>query len=275
MLSHYITKDLIIIEPQVKDKEELFEKMVNHLYNLDYVLNKKSFLKALIEREEVANTELMPGVALPHSRSDSVEKLFLSIVLIKDGIDFGNPDMGKAKVIFFFGTTDRFNKEYLQLLAKSARLLKIEEFREKLLKCKQPEEVITLLDEYDKPEAEAEESQTQYMMLITLHEGHRLTDLLSNLIELGITNASVIESMSLSSRISLDIPVYTGMYHAEEKKHKDSVVVVCQVNDQRIPYKLAELMKENKLDFNKRGTGFIQIIETAAIIGNPDEEIDL
>ena len=112
-------------------------------------------------------------------------------------------------------------------------------------------------------------------MLVTLHDGHRLSDLLTNLVELGITNASVMESMSLGSRISLDIPIYTGMYHTEEKKHKDSVVIACQISDQRIAYRLAELLKENNLDFSKKGTGFIQIIPIAALIGNPDEEIDL
>ncbi|MBW6516671.1 MAG: PTS sugar transporter subunit IIA [Candidatus Cloacimonetes bacterium] len=275
MLSHYINKDLVIIEPQVQNKEELFEKMVNHLYNMDYILNKKAFLQALQDREDVSNTELMPGIALPHSRSDSVEKLFMSIVLIKDGLDFGNPDMGKAKIIFFFGTSDKFNKEYLQLLAKSARLLKIEEFRDNLLQCKEPSQVIQLLDEYDKPEDEAEESKVYYTMIITLHETHRLDDLLTSMVELGITNASLMESTSLSSKISLDIPVFSGMYFDETKKHKESKVIICLINDQKTAHRLAELLKENNLDFNKQGVGFIQIIETSLLIGNPDEEIEL
>jgi mannitol/fructose-specific phosphotransferase system IIA component (Ntr-type) len=275
MLSHYTNKDLIIIEPQVKDKDELFEKMVNHLYNLDYILHKNSFLKALKDREEVSNTELMPGVALPHSRSDSVQKLFLSIVLIKDGIDFGNPEMGKAKIIFFFGTTDKFNKEYLQLLAKSARLLKNEEFQEKLLLCNEAGQVLQLIDHYDKPDAEVTESKTHYLMLITLHDAHRLDDLLTYLVELGITNASVLDSISLSNRITLDIPVFSGTYYADKKKHKESEIVMCLINDQSIAYRLSDLLKENNIDFHKKGTGYIQLIETSMLIGNPDEEIEL
>ena len=275
MLSHYVNKDLVIIEPQVKDKEELFEKMVNHLYNLDYILNKKDFLHALNERENVSNTELMPGVALPHSRSDSVEKLFMSIVIIKEGLDFGNPDMGKAKIIFFFGTSDKFNKEYLQLLAKSARLLKIEEFHDRLLHCKEPHQVINLLDEFDKPEVEVTESKTRYLMLITLHDSHRLDDLLTTMVELGITNASLLESTSLSSKITLDIPVFSGMYFSDDKKQKESVVIISQINDQNSALRLAEILKENKIDFNKKGVGYIQLIEISFLIGNPDEEIEL
>lgn len=275
MLSHYVNKDLVIIEPQVKNKNELFEKMVNHLYNLDYILNKKDFLLALKERENVSNTELMPGVALPHSRSDSVEKLFMSIVVIKDGLDFGNPDMGKARIIFFFGTSDKFNKEYLQLLAKSARLLKIEEFHNKLLQCTEPHQVLSLLDEYDKPEAEVTESKSRYLMLITLHEKHRVDDLLTTMVELGITNASLLEATSLSSKISYDIPVFSGMYFSDEKKHKESIVVISQINDQNRAHRLAEILKENKIDFDKQGVGYIQLLETSILIGNPDEEIEL
>lgn len=275
MLSHYTVKDLIIIDPQVKDKDDLFEKMVNHLYNLDYIFNKKGFLKALKEREKVANTELMAGVALPHSRSDSVEKLFLSIVIVREGIDFGNPDMGKAKIIFFFGTADKFNKEYLQLLAKSARLLKIEEFRERLLSCTDSDQVMMLLDEYDKPEEEIIEGDKQYMMLITLHNEQKLEDLLSSLIELGITNATIMESMSLKSRVSLDIPLFSGIDYVKDKKHKESIVVMCLTTDINHPERLAGLLKENDIDLECKGTGFIQIIESALLIGNPEEEVEL
>lgn len=275
MLSYYTNKDLVIIEPQVSSKEELFEKMVNHLYNLDYILNKKSFLLALNEREQLSNTELMPEIALPHSRCDSVEKLFLSIVLIKEGIDYGNPEMGKAKIIFFFGTSDKYNKEYLQLLAKSARLLKNDEFKEELLHANMPEQVIDLLDKYDKQEAETIDTKTHYLMIITLHKAHLLNELLTTLVELGITNATVLTTKSLHNIITLDILVFSGTLYADKKKHTDSEMVMCHINDLKIAHRLADLLRENKLDLEKPGNGFIQIIETDTLIGNPDEEIEL
>lgn len=275
MLSHYTNKDLIFINPQVKTKDELFEKMVNHLYNLDYVLSRKEFLKTLNQREELSSTELMPGIALPHARSDTVEKLFLSIVIFDEGLDYGNDRMGDAKIIFFFGTSNKYNKEYLQLLAKSARLLKSETFVRKLLEAKTPAQIIETLEEFDKDEEHSREPRHLYQLYITLHKTDRLNDLLSSLVEVGIANASVIEATSLSSHVSHDIPVFAGLYHTEQDKDKISYLITCHVEDMRTVYNLVKYLKESGIDFQKKGTGFLQVLEAEEIIGNHEENIEL
>lgn len=275
MLTHYTNENLIIIDPQTESKESLFDKMVNHLYNLDYVLNKKEFLQTLLEREQLSNTELMPGIALPHSRSESVVKPFLSIVIKKSGIEYGNPEMGKAKIIFFFGTSEKYNKEYLQLLAKSARILRDENLQAKLLECTTPSEVIALLNEYDRPDLMQSQNPNHYLMLITLHHAHRLDDLLTHLVELKITNASVIEAASLNNKLTFDVPAFSGLYYEDKKKQKESYLITCTINDIEIANRLIEILKSNKLDFNKKGTGFIQIIESEMLLGSPEEHLDL
>ncbi len=275
MLSHYTNKELIFINPKVNTKDDLFEKMVNHLYNLDYVLNRKEFLKTLKKREDLSNTELMPGIALPHARSETVEKLFLSVVIINEGLDYGNPEMGKVKIVFFFGTSDKYNKEYLQLLAKSARILKNEVFTQKLVEAKTAVQIIEILEEFDKDEEDSQEPRHLYQLLITFHKSDRLNDVLSSLVEVGITNASVIEATSLSSHISHDIPVFAGLYHTEPDKNKISHLITCHVEEMKTVYSLVRYLKESGIDFQKKGTGFIQVIEAQEMIGNHEENIDL
>ncbi|MCB5230970.1 MAG: PTS sugar transporter subunit IIA [Candidatus Cloacimonas sp.] len=275
MLTHYTNEDLIIIAPQVTTKESLFEKMVNHLYNLDYVLNQKEFLQTLIDREKISNTELMPGIALPHARSESVVKPFLSIVIKKEGIEYDNPEMGKAKIIFFFGTSEKYNKEYLQLLAKSARILRDKDLQERLINCSKPAEVIALLNEFDRSDLMQSEVPNRYLMLITLHLSHRLHDLLTFLVELNITNASVTQVSSLNKKLTFDVPAFSGLYYEDEKKQRESYIITCAINDINIASRLNEILKENNIDFAKQGTGFIQIIESDMVLGNPDEVLDL
>ena len=102
MWKEILDKELIIINPEISSKKELFEKMVNHVYNHDYIVNQKKFLEALWNREEMSSTELISEFAFPHARSKVVEKLFVCIIIIKDGIDYNNPELGPAKIIFFF-----------------------------------------------------------------------------------------------------------------------------------------------------------------------------
>jgi nitrogen PTS system EIIA component len=274
MWKKFIDKDLIIINPDIKDKESLFEGLVNHVYNNDYIINRKQFLEALKEREEVSNTELSPGIAFPHARSEAVAKLFLSIVVSKEGIEYNNPDMGPVNIVFFFGCAPGDVKQYLQLLAKSSRILKKQEFTDKLLLCQTPDEVIELLKEYSDEEID-EQSDSNYLMLLTLNREVDLSDIMSSLVEAGIHNASIVDSISMAKKLAYEMPIFAGLSYMTSGKSKKSQLIFAYLENKNMANKLAQLLKENDIDLDKKGVGFIQTIKLDAIIGNPEEEIEL
>lgn len=267
-------KNLIVIDPPVQNKAELFEGLVNHVYNYDYIRNKKKFLQALLEREEMANTELAPGIALPHARTNATEKLFVCIILIKDGLDYGNPELGPVKIIFFFGCNDNQNKEYLQLLAKSNRILKKPDFREKLLRCTEAEQVIKLLHEYDEEEQD-EKDAGNYLLILTLNEPSKADDVMSAMVELGITNASILDATSMAKKLAYEVPVFAGLSYMAQGKSKQSNLIFAHIEHRDIARKLAILLKGNGIDFDKTGVGFIQTIKVEDVIGNFEEDIEL
>ncbi|MCD4830017.1 MAG: PTS sugar transporter subunit IIA [Candidatus Cloacimonetes bacterium] len=274
MWTDYTSESLIILDPDVKSKAELFEKMVNHVYNQDLVVDRKAFLRALLEREEKSNTELTPGVALPHARSDECEKLFLCILVLREGLDYGNPEMGPARLVFFFGTPQRDNRQYLQLLAKSSRLLKNPEFRQKLLEAQTARDVLDLLARHDQIEQESGES-TIYSMQVVLHERKRLDDLLGALVELGITNALVIDGQSMARKMAYEMPVFAGLSYLSPGKSKETTMVVCTVRDRNLGLGLFNLLRENGIDLNRPNQGYIRLIRVDELIGNPEETLDL
>jgi mannitol/fructose-specific phosphotransferase system IIA component (Ntr-type) len=274
MWKDIINKDLIIIDPDIKSKDELFEGMVNHVYNLDKVINKKVFLEALRSREEMANTELIEGVALPHARSNVVDKLFLSIIIHKEGIDYKNSEMGPAKIIFFFGCSDKTHREYLQFLAKSSRLLKSEEFQNKLLKANSPDEIMEILNEYEEQDSDTE-SSSNYLMILTLNKTNKLSEVMSAMVECGITNASVLDGISMAKKLSYEMPIFAGLSYMAQGKSKSTEVIMAHISKKETAHKLADLLMQNGIDLNKMGTGFIQVIKTETIIGNFEEEIEL
>ncbi|MCF7859857.1 MAG: PTS sugar transporter subunit IIA [Candidatus Cloacimonetes bacterium] len=274
MWKDIVNKNLIIINPDVKNKKELFEAMVNHAYNRDYIRNKKQFLKALIEREEMANTELIEGIALPHARSDSVEKIFMSIIIFSEGLDYGNKEMGPAKIIFFFGCSEAHNKEYLQLLAQSNRLLRKKKFRDALLLCKTKENVIDILAKYDE-EKETVLEKEKYILIMTLNNTDKSDEVMNSMIEVGITNASILDSTSMARKLAYEMPVFAGLSYMAQGKNKKSNVIIAHVENKNTVNKLADLLKENGIDLDKRGVGFIQLIRVDNIIGNHEEDIDL
>jgi mannitol/fructose-specific phosphotransferase system IIA component (Ntr-type) len=274
MWKKIIDRNLIVINPAVKNKTELFEGLVNHAYNQDYIRNKKKFLEALIEREEMANTELAPGIALPHARTNATEKLFISIVIFKQGLDYDNPEMGPVKIIFFFGCNELQNKEYLQVLAKSNRILKQKSFREKLLKCETVDEVVDLLSEFEDEEQSDEES-SNYLLILTLNDTSKTEEVMSAMVELGITNASILDATSMAKKLAYEMPVFAGLSYMAQGKSKHSSLIFAHIEYREIARKLANLLKENGIDLYKTGVGFIQTIKVDDVIGNFEEDIEL
>ena len=274
MWKEILDKELIIINPEISSKKDLFEKMVNHVYNHDYIVNQKKFLEALWDREEMSSTELISEVAFPHARSKIVEKLFLCIIIIKEGIDYHNPELGPAKIIFFFGSSDKYNKIYLQLLAKSSRLLKEPDFRAQILKAQTRDEIYEILIAYDEEETESKEDDN-YLMILTLNDVNKMNEVLSSMVEVGITNASIVDTISMAKKLSYEMPIFAGLSYMSQVKSKRSNVIMCYITRKDIAHKLRSLLKKNGVDLDKTGIGFIQLVKVDSIIGNFEEDIDL
>jgi len=274
MWTDYTNESLIITDCDVKNKADLFEKMVNHVYNLDLVEDRKSFMMSLDDRESKSNTELLPGIALPHARSRQCDHLFLSIVVLRRGIDYGNPEMGPVRLVFFFGASDADNRQYLQLLARSARLLKKPEFRDRILNAASPREVLDVLAEYDREE-QTSEGAAVYSMQVVLHEEKRLDDLLSAMVELGITNAVVLDGESMARKMAYEMPVFAGVSFMSPGKSKSTTMVVCTVRGRDTGKRLFDLLREHGIDFNRPNQGYIRLIRVDELLGNPEEAIDL
>lgn len=248
--------------------------MVNHVYNHDYIRNKRKFLQALNEREKMANTELIPGVALPHTRSNTAEKLFVCIIILKNSIDYHNEEMGPVKLIFFFGCPEKYNKEYLQLLAQSSRLLKNDDFRNMLMKCTKKQDVIDILLKHDE-QVENEIKGDQYMMVMVLNDIENKADVYSAMVEVGITNASIVESSNLAEKIAFEMPVFAGIRMMSHHKSINSALIISYLQSKKTADKLAKLLKQNGIDLFKEGIGFIQLIKVDSVIGNFEEEIEI
>jgi len=275
MWKEIIDEELIFIDPDIKDKKDLFEGMVNHVYNKDYIIHRKNFSKALWNREKKSNTELIPGVALPHARSNSVEKLFVCIIILKKGLDYNNPEMGPVQIVFFFGTTENHNREYLQLLAQSSRLLREPETRNKIINAKKPADIIKILYKFDEEEEKQPQENKDYLLILTLNETSKSSEVVSAMVEVGITNASIVDSVSMAKKLAYELPLFAGLSFMATGKSKESQIIFCHISGKKTAYKLAELLKKNGIDLQKQGMGFIQTIKVEDIIGNFEEDIDL
>ncbi len=272
MIDDFINEELVLIDPAVDNKRELFDLVSQYLAEKKYIKDKNKFFRSLISREELSNTEISPHIAIPHTYCRSVDKLFVTVILSRKGINFNHPGYGPVHIVFLFGCFERECKNYLRLLARSVRLLKNDSFKKELLNCRQESEVIRVLKTYDKNNDDLDSSQN-YLMAITLYDKHHLTDLLTSMLEVGINNASIIQAKSMARLIAYELPVFAGLSFKSSRKNSEAVVVLSTLFGITQVQQLTSILKEQHFDLSKAGNGFIQIIKSKKLIGEVDEFI--
>lgn len=161
MLSDLMGEGLVLLDLKGKNKREMLEEMVECLWKAGVLEDKKGFFSSIFEREELESTAVGGGVAIPHGRSSGVKKLSVAFARSKQGLDFQSLDNKPVHYIFMIAAPQDVRKEYLQAIAKVARLLKSELMREKLLDVETKTETMDAIRDFDRIVPEKIEVKTK------------------------------------------------------------------------------------------------------------------
>ncbi len=143
----YMSNNLILLDIEVSSKREAISRMVDALSTADAVSDGAKFLEAVFERESLGSTAIGKGMALPHARTQHIDRITIMMARLKEGIDFGAADGQPVRLLFLLGTPLKAVSEYLAVLARLSKILKNDKTREKILKASTPTEVRTILEE--------------------------------------------------------------------------------------------------------------------------------
>ncbi|MDD5454689.1 MAG: PTS sugar transporter subunit IIA [Candidatus Ratteibacteria bacterium] len=149
MLIEVIDRDLIISELRCKDKEGVIREMASKFSQAGVIQNEDSFINAIRTRENIESTAIGGGIAIPHARSDTVEKLVVALGRSSEGVDFASLDGKPVHLIFMIGCSSSETKTYLQVLARIARLCKNKKMRESLMSAKNVDAILCFLKGFD------------------------------------------------------------------------------------------------------------------------------
>ncbi|GAA0732645.1 PTS sugar transporter subunit IIA [Clostridium oceanicum] len=139
--------DLKRIELSVdcKNPEEAIKMAGKLLLYDDFI--KESYIKGAIEnfRKNGAYFVIAPGIAIPHSRpEDGVNKTGISLVVLKNPLEFGNKINDPVKIIIFLAT--KGNDEHVKYISRLARIFGEEENISIILNAKLKKEIIQIFE---------------------------------------------------------------------------------------------------------------------------------
>jgi len=147
----FICREAIRANLDAADKEETIREMVQALQEAEQVEadEYESIVKAILKREELGSTGIGRGVAVPHTKHPSVDRLIGTVAVSEEGVDFASLD-GEAVHLFFLliSPPDRPG-DHLRALENISRQLRDDTFCRFLKQAKSAADIQQLLDEAD------------------------------------------------------------------------------------------------------------------------------
>ena len=113
-------------------KKRVLENIAHFICEDSPLINANQLFDSLIARERLGSTGLGHGIAIPHCRMKSCNKVIGSLIKLEQPIDFDAMDNEPVDLLFVLLVPDQAHDEHLQVLAKLAELFSDEGFCQQL-----------------------------------------------------------------------------------------------------------------------------------------------
>ena len=137
----------VIVGLKGQDKREILEELVEVLEVGDRITDRERVLEAVLQREEIMSTGIGHGIAIPHGKSEFVKELGGVLGIKSEGVEFDSLDGQPTFIFFLLVSPMDVSGPHIKALARISRLLKGEEFRQRLIGCPDNETAIKILIE--------------------------------------------------------------------------------------------------------------------------------
>lgn len=154
----FLSKKAIVTDIKSVKKEEVIKELVDALINAADIdkRHRSKLIDALMARESLGSTAIGQGIAIPHAKSDSVNKMVAAFGLSKKGVDFDSLDGELAYIFFLLVAPQDSAGPHLKALARISRLLKDKYFRDNLRACVDDKSVIKIMGQEDEKKVDGQ-----------------------------------------------------------------------------------------------------------------------
>ena len=143
----FLCPDAVSADLKATTKKELIEEMVTMMVEAGAFekKHKAKIIDVLMAREALGSTAIGQGIAIPHGKTDCVDKLVAGLGVSKKGIDFDALDGEPAYIFFLLAASVDSAGPHLKALAQISRRLRDTYFCELIRKCKTPKDIFDLI----------------------------------------------------------------------------------------------------------------------------------
>jgi fructose-specific phosphotransferase system IIA component len=140
-----INERLVVLDLNATSRDEAIDALADRLEADGRLADRDAYVREVRKREdEGGGTGMEMGVAIPHGKSAGVRQASVVFGRSQQGIDFGG-DGEPSRLLFLIAAPAGSEDTHVTLLAKLARRLVHEDFRDRLLQAATPTDALDVI----------------------------------------------------------------------------------------------------------------------------------
>jgi PTS system nitrogen regulatory IIA component len=147
-ISDILKLDAIIADLKAKDKSEAIKELAQAVSPVAGA-EPEDVAAVLLEREHLGSTGIGGGIAIPHGKLETVKSIAVGFGRSVKGIEFNSLDKRPVHLFFLLLTPEHSTGGHLKVLAHISKLLKMNQFKERLLSAGSTEQIHQIILEND------------------------------------------------------------------------------------------------------------------------------
>jgi len=151
-INDLISSDTVIANLHATSKKQVLQELSRRAADLTGE-HERAIFDVLMERERLGTTGVGSGIAIPHGKLQSLDKLYGMFARLEQPVDFQAIDERPVDLIFLLLAPESAGADHLKALARVSRVLRDQKICEKLRGTETPDALFAILTEKMETEA--------------------------------------------------------------------------------------------------------------------------
>jgi PTS system fructose-specific IIC component/PTS system nitrogen regulatory IIA component len=149
LLSELFGSNFIKIGLEAEDKDEAFEELADVFCQVSQLKIRKEILEAVRNRERKMSTGIQKGIAVPHGRIASIDKVYGILGISRQGIDYEALDDMPVYLLFMILAPQTESELHLRVLKRLSEMLENPQFFTDLAAQNDPVSANAIIRKYE------------------------------------------------------------------------------------------------------------------------------
>jgi len=147
ILSQLLNPESVSVALTATTKDGVILELVELLEKAHGISSAGEILDRVMKREAMMSTGIGNGIAIPHGKARSVDRLIAACGVSRGGVDFAAVDGQPATLFILLVSPEHVGGPHVKVLANISRLLKEDKVREALKSSDSPQAFLQTLRE--------------------------------------------------------------------------------------------------------------------------------